>query len=223
MRELGVHRRGSTSLVDLPSARGPRSSRTVQHPPCSGARPLLHPCEQWAVFHEVGCSPPPVRSWWPSIAPSSSPLLVQFPQVMSSLPVNARPLLCEPVRMSCVFGVSRCLSRLGHSRPFLPWNDQTIPERKSRIECAGPRHVALGPVGKPVDGIGGRSLNIVHCLVSSSGLAMISVARYTDESAITAARNVISPYATLRDALQRAEPKAKCTLAFQAEGRIGFQ
>src|SRR5882724_4572110 len=33
-------------------------------------------------------------------------LLVQLRQVMSSLPENARPSGCEPVRMSCMFGLS---------------------------------------------------------------------------------------------------------------------
>ena len=42
---------------------------------------------------------------WPTMA-EPSPLLVQLPHVLSSLPANAVPSGCVPVRMSCWLGVS---------------------------------------------------------------------------------------------------------------------
>ena len=49
--------------------------------------------------------PPPLRSEWPSWAMPIA-LLVQLLHVWSMPSVYARPSVCEPVRISCVFGMS---------------------------------------------------------------------------------------------------------------------
>ena len=72
-----------------------------------------------AEFHDLahGASTGPVRSWWPTIAVSLSPFLVQLPQVMSvkKAPGKAVPSGREPVNISCRFGFS---PRPATSSPF---------------------------------------------------------------------------------------------------------
>jgi len=62
-----------------------------------------------------------VRSKWPTIALPSAALLVQLPQVVSPSPGASVPSSAEPVRMSCMFGVS--------PRPF------TVPPFSVRAVC----------------------------------------------------------------------------------------
>src|SRR5712692_9986149 len=62
------------------------------------------PCEEFQDFMcQVSFNP--ARSWWPTIA-EPSPLFVQLPQVVSPPAVENIPAGSEPVRMSCMFGVS---------------------------------------------------------------------------------------------------------------------
>jgi hypothetical protein len=63
------------------------------------------------MFHDVAhaWSMGPARSWCPVIAEPSGPPFVQLPQVMSGKrPIGgcAVPSMREPVRMSCLFGLS---------------------------------------------------------------------------------------------------------------------
>src|SRR4029077_12976146 len=70
------------------------------HPP-SGPR---EGCEEFHDF-DASSSLSPWRSWWPTIA-EPWVLFAQLPHVRSSAPANAVPSGCEPVRISCMFGVS---------------------------------------------------------------------------------------------------------------------
>jgi hypothetical protein len=90
-----VHR----EAVNKPLPPELRSASWV-HPPPS-------PRDGWDEFHDLedSSSRSPWRSWWPSVAVPSL-LLVQLRQVISWSPENARPSGCEPVRMSCIFGLS---------------------------------------------------------------------------------------------------------------------
>src|SRR6478735_2150421 len=74
---------------------------------------MLHPRVACEEFHDSagGVVSSPARSWCPTIADPSPPL-VQLPQVLSSPAGNALPSGCVPVRMSCSFGWS--------PRPFTP-------------------------------------------------------------------------------------------------------
>src|SRR6516225_8120572 len=70
-------------------------------------QPPSGPRDGWDEFQdfEASSSRRPRRSAWPTIAAPCAPE-VQFLQVRSSGLANAVPSGCEPVRMSCRFGLS---------------------------------------------------------------------------------------------------------------------
>src|SRR5215831_8277298 len=76
-------------------------------PPVAFSASRLQPRDWCDEFHDFAgaLSSRPVRSLWPTIA-APSPLFVQLPHVVSTLPAIAVPSGCDPVRMSCMFGVS---------------------------------------------------------------------------------------------------------------------
>src|SRR5689334_7103532 len=76
-------------------------------PPVAFRASRLQPRDWCDEFHDFAgaLSSSPVRSLWPTIA-APSPLFVQLPHVVSTLPAIVVPSGCEPVRMSCMFGLS---------------------------------------------------------------------------------------------------------------------
>src|SRR4051812_9224315 len=80
-----------------------------------------------AAFHDE--LPPPERSWCPSMAEPAESLAQLLHVVPAGVPNKTRPNESEPVRMSCVLGVS---PRPFTGRPFSLSANSLLTEFRSR-------------------------------------------------------------------------------------------